>query len=125
MVFIEDAPNRGNGLARGKYLDGDFHDTAADEAVIPSEILIEAEAEETVLAFAHEPLGTNANLRFHAPPAQGADGITIPQHQHRRPLVLRSAAPGANNRAQGDSLTQFGSASELGQEIDHIKTSAR
>jgi len=102
-------------------LNGDVHDSAADQAVIPTEILIEAEAEKAVLIFVHEPLGADANFGFNASAAERADGIAIPQDQHRRAFVLRRAAPSADDAAQGDDFAELYSADDLGEEIYHNK----
>jgi len=41
----------------------------------------------------------------------------IPQDQHRRAFVLRRAAPGADDAAQGDDFAELYSADDLGEEI--------
>ena len=123
--FEQDAVNRGGGFEGGEYLDGDVHGPAADEPVVPSEILIEPKAEEAALVFGHESLGAGADLGFDAAAAEGADGVAIAQDQHGRAFALGRAAAGANHRAQGDNLTEFGSADDLREEINHNKNPAR
>jgi hypothetical protein len=56
------------------------------------------------LRFEHEALGLDAHLGLDAAAAEGACGCTVREDEHRGAGLLRSAAAGADNGAQGHAL---------------------
>jgi hypothetical protein len=91
-------------LRRADDLHGHVHDAAADQAVVPAIVVIEAKGEEAALVVSvHQALGAEAHFGFDASAAERADGFAVLPGRAWRAPILRRAAARADDRAERDA----------------------
>lgn len=100
-------------------LNGDVHVAAADQAVVPAEVVVELEGEEVSGGIGggrcaqeeFERAGTH--FCFDATAADGAVGLSVRKDEHDGAGLLRGAAEGADEGADGEELAGLGARDDL------------
>ena len=105
-------------------LDRHVHIAAAEQAVVPAEVVIEPEGEEPARVslrtpVREQPQRPRADLRLDAPAADRPQRPAVGQHDQHRPLLLRRAAARAHDRADGQGLPGVAAADDLVEEVEH------
>ena len=110
-------------ILRGAHdLHSDVHISAAEQAVIPAIIMIQAIREKSSRPVAHPAEGLGADLGLDASAAERAESLAIFENEHGRPLILRRTPASADDDAQSNGLASADAIEDSVQEFEHDST---